>query len=355
MCQSINDLITKLGIDPRLWQVLEARVNEELTLEEIGQRLGGVSRERVRQLEAKAQRALEKNLDWIKPILNIIETDLLEQAIVGGGQSEALIELDNQEKLTTRIFRILEMNSYQVTHDNAEDVLLIFRALVFLNDTKHATSRAEDIWPWATYLACMLTPPVMQHQKVAVEVEREYREHKSLSYRRVICQVLAEAGEPMHWSAIVERAYQLKRRSSFDSTALYNALLRYKSLFVRVGPGIYALAEWGVDKVTTYPDIITSILEQEQKALSLDLIYNRVNSARPIKRSSLVMFLDLHPRFYKSLESTYGLRTWLSPRERQTLRTPEWLVEETSSFERLERAAKRGYRIEKETIEEEPQ
>ena len=39
------------------------------------------------------------------------------------------------------------------------------------------------------------------------------------------------------------------------------------------------------------------------------------------------MLLDMYPRFYKSLENTYGLRAWLSPREKQTLRTPEWLVE----------------------------
>ena len=57
------------------------------------------------------------------------------------------------------------------------------------------------------------------------------------------------------------------------------------------------------------------------------------------------MSLDMQPRFYKSLEKTYGLRVWLPPREKQTLRTPEWLVEESDSFKRLEQAIKRGYDV----------
>jgi hypothetical protein len=191
----------------------------------------------------------------------------------------------------------------------------------------------------------MLTPPVLKHKKVAAEVEQEYHGRKKLPYSKIAYQILAEAGEPLHWSLIVERAYELNRRSSFDSTTLYNAILRNKNLFVRVSQGTYALVEWGIGEVNTYPDIITSILKQVQKALSLDTLYSRVNSVRSVKRQSLVMYLDLHPRFYKSMESTYGLRIWLAPREQQTLRTPEWLVEEPSSFDRLERAARRGYKI----------
>lgn len=58
------------------------------------------------------------------------------------------------------------------------------------------------------------------------------------------------------------------------------------------------------------------------------------------------MYLDMHPRFYKSINGTYGLRTWLPPREKQNLRTPEWLVEDSKSFERVERSKQRGYDVE---------
>jgi len=58
------------------------------------------------------------------------------------------------------------------------------------------------------------------------------------------------------------------------------------------------------------------------------------------------MLLDMYPRFYKSLENTYGLRAWLAPREKQTLRTSESLVESLDSYERLVQAGQRGYDVE---------
>jgi hypothetical protein len=140
--------------------------------------------------------------------------------------------------------------------------------------------------------------------------------------------------------------YQQGHRSSFSTTGVYNALQANYDIFVRIGPGTYGLVEWGMPQVVTYPDIIASVLEQEQRPLPADAIFARVNMLRPIKKPSLLMTLDMHPRFYKSIEDTYGLRSWLSPREEQTVRTPEWLVEDPNSFVRLERAVERGYKVE---------
>jgi hypothetical protein len=121
--------------------------------------------------------------------------------------------------------------------------------------------------------------------------------------------------------------------------------MNHPNLFVRVDAGTYALAEWGVNQVETYPDIIASVMKPLKKALPAETIYHRVMEIRPVKQATLTMLLDLHPRFYKSLEKTYGLRVWLSPREKQTLRTPEGLVEDGDSCKRLEKARQRGYDI----------
>jgi hypothetical protein len=122
--------------------------------------------------------------------------------------------------------------------------------------------------------------------------------------------------------------------------------MNHPSLFVRVDSGTYALVEWGFSQVDTYPDIIASVLKSTNKPLSADTIYYKVNEIRQVKRSTLLMSLDMHPRFYRSLEKTYGLRIWLPPREKQTLRTPEWLVEESDSYKRLEQASQKGYKVE---------
>ena len=75
------------------------------------------------------------------------------------------------------------------------------------------------------------------------------------------------------------------------------------------------------------------------------MIYQEVCAVREIEKSSLVMFLDLNPRFYKSTSNTYGLRAWLPPRHKQTLLTPSYLLEDPKSFERVQKAVERGYEV----------
>jgi hypothetical protein len=105
------------------------------------------------------------------------------------------------------------------------------------------------------------------------------------------------------------------------------------------------LVEWGNKQVKPYPDIVAAVLSQEKQVLSFDKILALVSSIRPIKQPSLFMYMEMHPRFYKAINNLYGLRGWLPPRENQNLRTPEWLIEDSKSYERLERAKQRGYDI----------
>jgi hypothetical protein len=157
---------------------------------------------------------------------------------------------------------------------------------------------------------------------------------------------LEKEKQPLHWNEIAKRALKYGRKEIFNSTGLYNALIAHKDLFVRVGQGIYGLSDWGYEEVSTYVDIIASVLKKEEKAMSIGKIYTNVCEQRQIKRSSLIMYLYLHPRFYRSVNKMYGLRAWLPPREKQSLLTPKWLVEDIKSFERVDGARKRGYIVE---------
>src|SRR3990172_11816925 len=96
----------------------------------------------------------------------------------------------------------------------------------------------------------------------------------------------------------------------------------------------------------SYPDIIASVFKRENQSLPVETILAKVSSVRSVKQPSLIMYLEMHPRFYKSINNTYGLRGWLPPREKQNLRTPEWLIEDSKSIERVERARQRGYDVE---------
>ena len=207
----------------------------------------------------------------------------------------------------------------------------------------------EKLWPRLSFVACALSPPILKHTKVAEELgrkqKREKEQHRIWKYDELAEAVLKEANTPLHWSEIADRAEKMGHRRSFNATGLYNALLRDKDKYAHIGPGTYGLTAWGLTSVDLYPDIIADILKESEKPLSYGDILQRVSKIRPIKKQSLQMSLDMQPRFYCSLEGSYGLRAWLLPREKQTLRTPKWQVESSDSFERLANAEARGYDI----------
>ena len=197
-----------------------------------------------------------------------------------------------------------------------------------------------------TFLVCLVEPSIEKYKKVHQFLEKEKEKNRKLSYKEIAYMVLSEAQKPLHWREIAEKAYQLNRKERFETRALYNVLFTNESLFVRVGQGTYELAEWGNKQVEPYTEIVASVLKREHQAIPFDLILAKVSSVRLVKQQTLVMNLDMHPRFYKSINGTYGLRNWLPPRENQNLRTPEWLIEDSKSFERVERAKQRGYDVE---------
>lgn len=345
MNQSLTTLLDQVISNPRSWKVLEGRVDEGLTLEETGKVVGGITRERVRQIEKKSKLAMNTGLGLLAPVLSLLEFSTKSFNVKKGtklgtdGKAE-------RKQLAQELMRILETASYEAKIDDTMRLILFIRASVYLISSERSKGLVQKQWPTLSYLACSLSPSVLQHRRVAKLATHERKLKRKPSYKDLSYQILLEAGKPLHWSAMVERAYNLGRRESFNETPFYNALLSHPKIFVRVGPGEYGLVEWGLKPVDYYVDIIARVLKVEHKPLAPDVIYRKVKSIRLVKKTTITMFLHLHPRFYKSIESTYGLRAWLGPREEQTLRTPRWLVEDQKSLERIEIAREKGYHIE---------
>ena len=132
-------------------------------------------------------------------------------------------------------------------------------------------------------------------------------------------------------------------------------LITRKDLFLRVAPGMYALAEWGSQTPEYYPSIIASVLCKAKRPMPVDWIRDRVSAIRPIRRSTLIMCLSLHIRFYKSIQDTYGLRGWLLERESYNPPLPAWLIETPGSLMRVERARAKGIDMEKMLAKDRPQ
>ncbi|MBV6393022.1 MAG: hypothetical protein KPEEDBHJ_02252 [Anaerolineales bacterium] len=325
--------------DERTLRIIELRAGQLLTLEEIATKTGGVTRERIRQIIDQVNERIRENLNLLK-----IFCDFFEEIVEDIGR-----DIDPTsfviESLVKKCKLYLPGEVLNATEEELRVLMIIIRLLV-IYDKPWANEYLYSRWKNFVFLTCMAIPPIKGHDVVNQTLIDNKIKNKKLGYKELAHLILSKEKRPMHWSEVVDHAYRMKRRDSFNSAALYNALSGHPDVFVRVDAGTYALTEWGFNQVDTYPDIIASILKSSKKPLSADAIYHRVNEIRPVKQSTLIMSLDMHPRFYRSLEKTYGLRVWLPPREKQTLRTPEWRVEDSDSYKRLEQASRRGYDIE---------
>lgn len=327
-----------LGINNRAWLIVELNANRFLSLKEIATDVGGITRGRVHHI---INQVLEKIRANIKPLSTFF--DFFEK-----------IAIENRSKLENETFSIntlvehlnkgfIDSHLY-ATDEDIEKLITLIRVLV-LHRKPWVEELIEANWANIVFLSSLVDP--------AIEIGGGIRQgagtqrKREASYKTLAISVLNESRKPMHWSEIAKQAEKLSNRHNFETRGLYSVLLTNDDVFVRVGQGTYELVEWGSKSIEPYPDIIASILKKENRSLHAEIIFSKVSAVRPIKLTSLHLYLDLHPRFYKSINNTYGLRGWLPSRDKQNLRTPEWLVEDSKSFERVERATQKGYDVER--------
>lgn len=338
---TINNLdlcLELLEINERAWLVVHFRAIHLLTLEEIAIEIGGVTRERVRQIIELVNEKVQSKINSLAIFCDFFDEQakLIRKRLKNSNP--------NISDLVNEFITLLPKSNLVATEESVEKVISLIRLLVILDK------------PWAreffgakrkelTFLVCLAEPAVEKNEKVHEFLELEKVKNKRVTYKEIARMVLSDAKRPLHWTEIAEKGYKLNKRERFETRALYHVLLAHEDVFVRVGQGTYELAEWGSKQVEPYTDIIASVLRQEDRSVPFDFILAKVSAVRPVKRQTVIMYLDMHPRFYKSINGTYGLRTWLPPREKQNLRTPEWLVEDSKSFERVERSKQRGYDV----------
>jgi len=337
--RDLNLALNSIQLNERTWLIIGLRSVRLLTLEEIAVEIGGVTRERVRQIIDQVNEKVRKKLNLLLVFIDYFNdrAKFIRSKLKNKNATIATLACEFSSQLSG--------SDLIATEEDLERFIAIIRMLVILDK------------PWAhenfgvkrkelTILVCLVEPSIEKNKKVHRLLESEKLKNKKLTYKEIVYMVLSEAKRPLHWREIAEKAYKLNKKERFETRALYHVLLDHEELFVRVGQGTYELVEWGNKQVEPYPDIIASVLKREKQAIPIDSVLAKVSAVRSVKQPSLIMYLDMHPRFYKSINNTYGLRGWLPPREKQNLRTPEWLIEDSKSVERVERARQRGYDIE---------
>lgn len=323
-------------LDPRAYVILLGRFGPgpRMTLEEIAQQLGGITRERVRQIEVKALDYLAGRLPAVEPVIDVIETEAYRLPKPGEGDGAV-------REFTTACQRILLDAGWSLpSEEDMIQLAALVRGLVTSGDEVPG-----ERWPQFTFVACALPPPLREHTGVRAMIEASKEASRELTYRELAERVLRAAGQPLHWRDIAGEARKLGRRDNFSEPSLYNAVCAADTKFAQVAQGTYGLTEWGLADVKSYPEILAGVLSASGRPLTHADLRHQVMSIRDIKPSSLQMYLDMHPRFYRSINNTYGLRSWLQPPERQTLRTPRDMIEDPDSFARVARSAARGYDV----------
>ena len=155
------------------------------------------------------------------------------------------------------------------------------------------------------------------------------RRHGALAY-----YVIRQAGEPLHWREIHERADALGTREDLSATSFYNAI-GSSPLLVRTANGTYGLQEWGLKPARRQKDVIADVLSSMGRTMRRDDVITAIEQGDgDIPASSIQMYLDLDRLFYEDIDGRYGLRQWLPPPENQRLGTPRRLRESRRSRER---------------------
>ena len=332
MAERWNDTINGLRMSDRDWMVLKWRFGTggRLTLREAADRVG-VTRERIRQIEKAALVVVERRVDQLATGLEDMES-LFEPE---GTALSIATPREFVKKVRVRF-------GQGVTEEDVVRLLTVIRALGSLGV-------AEKMWPCLSFCACILSPAVEGHASVQRHVERVSRDarerRRQWSYRELAVTVLQEEGEPLHWREIADRCEALGRRRAFSASTCFNQIQADRRAFVRVGQGTYGLVEWGLERNETVNGVIASLLFESGKCLAYGEILHRATARQEIKKISVQMTLDLHPRFYRAVSGRYGLRVWLPRLEMQTLRTPKDLVESQESARRVSVAEMKGYNV----------
>ncbi len=321
-----------LGLPDRSWSVLRHRLgpSSKKTLKEVGE-IFELTRERIRQIQAAASKKISSRIDLICGVLETLEAvtprDTYPHDERGVEKAYAWFEQE------------LRSVGISFTTNDIQRLIVAIRA---------APNKCGVKWPQLTVLTCFLYPRVRGYSPVdkkwrELEAARKEKE-RQWSYPELIEYVLDEESKPLHWREVVQKARAIGRRRSVHPGSVMNTMIASDD-FVRVAPGTYALKRLGYEEVDPLVDRIwTSIINIGGPA-SLGEIVHELKKGDHFRANSVKMHLDLHPRFYTSVNGRYGLRILLPAPNEQTLRTPSEKVEASDSLKRVARALKNGYSV----------
>lgn len=303
------------------------------TLEEIGQHYG-ITRERIRQIEANALRKLERHI----PNTSIVFMLELAEGILHENQG-ILMDIDMKHHLYTQIpgfslkevnelHLLLQLSNYMVYIGNTID----YHALWILRENplpyKEIANKAEKIIKKHKNLInihelnqkaeissyglqdhtlknILLSKKSLCFSEDKVGMEN-WRHVNPKTLKDKMLFILNKNKRPLHFRELSQqiKAGQFDHKKC-NPQAVHNELIRHDE-FVLVGRGLYALKKWGYEKGTV-GDIIDQVL-QDGKARSREEITQLVLKKKFVKEITVYLNLRNHPHVVRLGRNLYTIK-----------------------------------------------
>lgn len=343
---SIEELLEQwISILPeRSREVLALRFGlreKSLTLQEVGDRID-LTRERARQIEKKALKTLQNHHrgprnELLRPFLAFLHQSFVEQ---GGLLSEpeiiALLEDDRQIRLGNtdplsvfllvsevdqrfKFYRRLQLAALTIYPiETISDVQQTFRSILlekltavsetalleeFKQTVVYEARRAE--FPEEFFLACLRVHSNIERPEPGVYALSKWS-NKRLDE---VIMALRQLGQPSHYSLIAEKANELL--SPEQQTTAHNVhaqMGRLTDIFVRVGHGIFGLAEWGLHDDGKVANAAYRVLKEARKPLHVDVITQEVLKTWHVQPGSVYAAIQNDDRLIGIGSGVYYIR-----------------------------------------------
>ncbi len=306
------------------------------TLDSIGKEYG-VTRERVRQIEAQAKKLLAKRyevLEGIAAILRqvfdenggILDEDYLieavEKVINDKVRAELVVFYLDILPRYQRVTRSSQFNIHwtepELKHPRAEDAVSVAEAILKANrepmegdrlmeKIKNDVEGQEEISELVLY--ALLRASKRMNKTVYGEwglsnwVETAPRGVGDKAYI-----VLRRHGKPNHFRDITGMINEV----SFDhkrahEQTVHNELIK-DDRFVLVGRGMYGLTDWGFIPGTV-ADVLEAILSEERRPMSREELLEKVMEQRLVKKTTVLLGLQNNQKFQKVEGNKYQLHS----------------------------------------------
>lgn len=309
------------------------KADKRETLEGIGKEYG-ITRERVRQIESNAKKALTA-LD---------ETYLAANELLAGifaDHGGLLTEEHATELITKRLGQAVSINTVSFFLEILPNFTYKSTEKLFNPHWRHEPSlntRVEDIVAIATDILKEANHPTnlsilieaIQQKVGSADVSRDVI-YATLVASKNISRTAFEEWGLIGWAetsprGVGDKAYAVLRRhgspthfrditnmineAKFDHKkanpqTVHNELIK-DSRFVLVGRGLYGLKEWGF-MTGTVADVLEAILRKSEQPLTREELIDRVLKQRMVKKNTILLSLQNTQRFKKTDKNRYTL------------------------------------------------